>query len=219
MRNAIDWSYNLLDADEQILFRRLAVFAGGCTLEAVEACAARQGPANHHTGGAGLPGRQEPRATGGPVDGAPRFAMLETIRAYGRERLVTSGETAATQRAHTLYYLGLAEDAEPELLGREQRRWLARLEAEHDNLRAAPVLGRRAARGRACLAAEWVVTDSGSIMSYSEAREWLERQDNNPPAAQAQPMRCRHGGDHCQRCGRWACRAARQSAAPAQARC
>jgi len=134
---AIAWSYNLLHAGEQALFRRLAVFAGGASLEAVEAVC--------HTAGdvegdalewlAGLVDKSLLRREEGP-DGEPRVGMLETIRGYAREHLAASGEAEVTERAHAEYYVALAERAEPELTGPEQAVWLARLEREHDNLRA-----------------------------------------------------------------------------------
>jgi predicted ATPase/class 3 adenylate cyclase len=144
LRHAISWSYNLLEVDEQALFRRLAVFAAGCTLEAAEAvCQAVDVP----TAGVGqslevLDGVaslvdksllcQEEQASG-----EPRFRMLETIREYGLECLTASGEAPAIRRAHADYYLALVEEAEAALTGLEQATWLDRLEVEHDNLRAA----------------------------------------------------------------------------------
>ena len=144
LRQAIAWSYDLLEASEQALFRRLAVFVRGYTLEAAEAvCQAVDDPA----AGAGqalevLDGvaslvdksllRQQEQASG-----EPRFRMLETIREYGLECLTASGEEPAVRCAHADYYLVLAEAAEPALTGPEQATWLERLEAEHDNLRAA----------------------------------------------------------------------------------
>ena len=126
LRQAIAWSYDLLEASEQVLFRRLAVFARGCTLEAVEAvCQAVHDP----VAGPGqslevLDGvaslvdksllRQQEQASG-----EPRFRMLETIREYGLECLTASGEEPAVRRAHADYYLALAEAAEPALTGPE----------------------------------------------------------------------------------------------------
>jgi predicted ATPase/class 3 adenylate cyclase len=144
LRHAIAWSYDLLEGGEQVLFRRLAVFARGCTLEAVEAvCQAVHdsavGPEQSLEvldGVASLVDksllRQQEQASG-----EPRFRMLETIREYGLECLTASGEEPAVRRTHADYYLALAEAAEPALAGPAQTTWLERLEAEHDNLRAA----------------------------------------------------------------------------------
>jgi predicted ATPase/class 3 adenylate cyclase len=139
LRNTIEWSYNLLDEEEQRLFRRLSVFVGGCTLEAAEAiCSAL----DNDTDGAG----QVLDRVASLIDKSllqqtekeePRFMMLETIREYGLEALSASGEMEATRRAHANYYLRLSEEAEPQLGGPEQVAWLERLERERDNLRAA----------------------------------------------------------------------------------
>lgn len=137
LRNTIEWSYNLLDLQEQQLFRRLSVFIGGYTLEAVEAiCAAP-------IAGAGsildiltslldksLLHRKEQAAE-------PRFAMLETIREYGLEVLAASGEMEMVRQAHATYFLALAQKAVQALAGPEEAAWMERLEQEHDNLRAA----------------------------------------------------------------------------------
>ena len=131
MRATLDWSYGLLDAAAQILFAQLAVFVGGCTLPAAEAVCAAAGelPLTVLDGIVTLSDQSLLQLDLGP-DGTSRCTMLETIRAYARERLEASG-AAATRRAHAAYYLALAEDAEPKLHGAEQVGWLARLEAEH----------------------------------------------------------------------------------------
>ncbi len=171
LRATLDWSHALLDAGGQVLFRRLAVFVGGCTLEAAEAvCAddlqdgqpARDVRAAHE--GQPAHGQAARATTGGPsqvalgrevvldglaalVDthllrqeeapvGEARFLMLETIREYALGRLAASGEAETLRRRHAAYYLALAERAEPELEGPTQPGWLARLDREHDNLRA-----------------------------------------------------------------------------------
>jgi predicted ATPase/class 3 adenylate cyclase len=144
LRQAIAWSYDLLEAGEQALFRRLAVFVRGCTLEAVEvvcqavpAQAASPGPSLEVLDGmASLVDKSLLRQQE-QTSGEPRFGMLETIREYGLECLTASGEEPAISRAHADYYLVLAEVAEPALTGPDQTTWLGRLEAEHDNLRAA----------------------------------------------------------------------------------
>jgi predicted ATPase/class 3 adenylate cyclase/DNA-binding CsgD family transcriptional regulator len=140
LRKTIDWSYQLLDADEQRLFRRLSVFVGGCTLQAIEAlCAAldTQTPAVSVLDGAAslidksLLRQIEQEAA------EPHFVMLETIREYGREALEASGEADVTHQAHAAYYLALAEAAEQAWNGPQQAVWFGRLEQAHDNLRAA----------------------------------------------------------------------------------
>jgi predicted ATPase/DNA-binding CsgD family transcriptional regulator len=138
LRGTIAWSYELLENAEQKLFRRLAVFVGGCTLEAVDAvCKSGQDPdVDMLDSVARLVDksllRQETQA-----DGESRLLMLETIREYALERLEESGETEATQRKHATFFLALAEQAEPEFNGPKQAAWVERLEQERDNLRAA----------------------------------------------------------------------------------
>ena len=135
LRAAIDWSYDLLPEMERALFRRLAVFVGGCAHDAVAEICTHGLPLDPLDGVAALVEqsllRQEDNA------GEPRVGMLETIREYAWERLVGEGEEDATRRAHALYYLALAEAAEPALHDPAAGAWLARLEREHDNLRAA----------------------------------------------------------------------------------
>jgi predicted ATPase/DNA-binding CsgD family transcriptional regulator len=148
LRNTIAWSHDLLDAPEQLLFRRLAVLHGG-TLNAIEAICCVQG------GGPGATSTALPPLSLDPLDGVtslveksllrqdelddvqPRYVMLETLREYALERLAESGEADAVRRRHALYYLTLAEAAEQEWLGPRQAMWLARLRQDHDNLRAA----------------------------------------------------------------------------------
>jgi predicted ATPase/class 3 adenylate cyclase len=138
LRQAIAWSYDLLTEEEQAFFRRLAVFTGGCTLEAVEkVCAAAGGLGTDALDAvAALVDKSLLRQEEGPGED-PRFVMLETIREYGFECLKAAGEGESACHAHALYFLGLAEQAEAELTGPRQSLWLDRLESEHDNLRAA----------------------------------------------------------------------------------
>lgn len=152
LRNTIAWSYDLLEPEEQALFRRLAIFVGGCTLAAIEAVAKWEmgkedvrtvsSTWNVHPGASAvldlvdsLLAKSLLRRTEG-VDGEPRYTMLETIREYGLESLALTGELPGLRRWHAEHYLLLAVTAEPLLRGVEQARWLHRLEAEHDNLRA-----------------------------------------------------------------------------------
>jgi predicted ATPase/class 3 adenylate cyclase len=140
LRATIDWSYDLLGPAEQTLFARLAVFVGGCTLEAVEAIC---GEAGILTGLGMLIDnsllRQEEQA-----DGEPRFTMLESIRAYALERLEASGEADEVRQHHAEHFRSLAERIEEDQRTKPDVDWLA-LEREHDNFRAA--LGSLAAVG------------------------------------------------------------------------
>jgi predicted ATPase/DNA-binding XRE family transcriptional regulator len=138
MRGAVAWSYDLLDEDEQTLFRRLAVFVGGCTLSAVEAVCGRD---------AGATGDMLDRLESmvdksllrmaAPADDEPRFTMFETLREYGLEQLALAQEAEPIQRRHADYFLALAESAQAHLTGDDHTEWLARLELEHDNFRGA----------------------------------------------------------------------------------
>jgi predicted ATPase/class 3 adenylate cyclase len=139
LRNTIAWSYNLLDAEDQQLFRRLSVFVGGCTLEAIEAVCA--------VGENGSDAGQILDRVASLIDKSllqqteqegqePRLVMLETIREYGLEQMLVNGEMEAARQDHAEYYLRLSEQADPELVGTRQAMWLERLEREHENLRA-----------------------------------------------------------------------------------
>ncbi len=148
LHGAIAWSYELLDDQEKMLFRRLSVFAGGVTLEAAEAvcCAGSDMTMGVLDGIASLvdksllkavsPSPQDWGERGGP-NAEPRFTMLETIREYALERLMDSGEAEAIRRQHTQFFVRLAEVAEPRLRGGDQIAWMDRLETEHANLRGA----------------------------------------------------------------------------------
>ncbi len=134
LRSTIDWSHDLLTGDEQNLFRRLAVFVGGATLEVIETVCAIESDRNvletvESLVGKSLLQQQE-------TNGVPRFAMLETIREYAGDRLRSAGEEERMRERHRDAFLSLAEVAEPKLLGAEQAAWLQQLEGEHENLRA-----------------------------------------------------------------------------------
>ncbi len=138
LRHAIDWSHELLTDGERRLFRRLAVFAGSCTLEAAEAvCNPRQ-----DQGLSVLDGMSSlvDKSLIHEVDAAPdelRFAMLETVREYTLEQLDASGEHPVTRRAHAAYCLVLAEEGLGSITAAQRDEWLARCHREHDNHRAA----------------------------------------------------------------------------------
>jgi predicted ATPase/class 3 adenylate cyclase/DNA-binding CsgD family transcriptional regulator len=139
LRNTIAWSYHLLHADEQQLFRRLSIFVGGCTLEAIEAvhAAPHDGSGQVLEGVASLIDKSLLQQTE-QEGGEPRLVMLETIREYGQEVFAASGEVEVIQRAHAAYYLALVKDAahRPTHAGKG-RSWLEQLQREHENLRVA----------------------------------------------------------------------------------
>ncbi|WP_225845200.1 BTAD domain-containing putative transcriptional regulator [Streptomyces sp. HPF1205] len=153
LRAVVDWSWDLLHPAERVLLRRLAVFRGGCTLEAVESICADPGePVVAAAGPAAAgPGRIEAADAAALLaslvdkslvladltpDGG-RYRMLETIGEYAAERLEESGEREAVERRHIAYYREYARTADPRLRGAGQRVWFDRLEREHENLRAA----------------------------------------------------------------------------------
>lgn len=174
MRRAIDWSYDLLAADEQQLFRRLAAFAGGCTLEAAEAVGGvpKNCPINLLSGISSLVDKSLVQADVG-VD-ATRFTMLETVREYGLERLEAVGEAEAVRRALAAYFLALAT-VEPGIVGVARAEWLARLDAEHENIRAALTWARdrdEAETGLRLAAALWRFWFTRGHLR--EGRAWIE---------------------------------------------
>jgi len=138
LRATIAWSYQFLAHSEQQLFRCLSVFTGGCTLQAIETFAKNvsTGANTSLDGVSTLLENSLVRQVEQP-DGEPRLLLLETIREYGLECLAVTGELEAARAAHAAYYLALAEHAEPQLRGPEQARWMAHLEMEQENLRAA----------------------------------------------------------------------------------
>ena len=137
MRDTIAWSYDLLGPDEQRLFRRLAVFAGGCTLKAAGAVATEAGDLDALIGIVALVEHSLLRQVAGD-DAEPRYRMLETVREFALEQLAASGEDAATRDRQAAWCLALAEEAGSDHRpNRAQAAWLARLDAELDNLRAA----------------------------------------------------------------------------------
>lgn len=177
LRATIDWSYHLLDLSEQLLFGRLAVFAGSWSLEAAEAVAVAVGPLATTT----LDGVQALRhqhliQRQDDVGGEPRFALLETIREYALERLGERSEAQLAQQAHARHFLALAEAAVPALHGPQQIAWFDRLEVELPNLRVALSWFWEAGRGpellRLATALHWFWHVRGYV---AEGRAWLER--------------------------------------------
>jgi non-specific serine/threonine protein kinase len=137
MRDAIAWSYDLLDASEQTLFRRLAIFVGGFTLEGAAAvCGANRPGVEIFEGIASLLDKSLLRQVAHGAD-EPRFAMLETIREFGLEQMAASGEEAATRSAHAQYYRALARQSFVGVHGPEHALWMERSEVEHNDFRSA----------------------------------------------------------------------------------
>jgi predicted ATPase/class 3 adenylate cyclase len=137
LRGAIAWSYDLLDDGGKRLLDRLSVFASGCDLWSAEAIC---GPASE-IGGDILDGLtalvdQSLLKVDETTDGEPRFRLLDTIRAYAAERLEADGEVGLIRASHRIWYVALVEQAAGELSSKDQRRWLDRLELEHDDIRA-----------------------------------------------------------------------------------
>ncbi len=136
LRGTVDWSYGLLNAAEQTLFRRLSVFIGGCTLEAVEAVCDTKGDLGLDVldGMTSMVDKSLAQQVE-QVEGETRFVMLSTVREYAVERLTASDDESATRRAHAAYYLVLAEEGAEDAATHPE--WLDRFEVEHDNFRAA----------------------------------------------------------------------------------
>ena len=180
LRNTIEWSYQLLNAREQRLFRWLSVFVNGCTLQAAEAiCTGPDDEAGLMLDSvASLVDKSLLQRVEQTQEGSEdqRLLMLETIREYGLEALTANGEGDAARQAHAGYFLQLAEEAEPALKGPLLIDWLDRLEREHDNLRAALQWALEKGRGEIALrlgiALErfWVVRGI-----RNEGRAFLER--------------------------------------------
>ncbi len=144
LRSTIRWSYDLLDVDEQRLFRLLSVFVGGFTLDGAEAVFATVMEGTTESMTTALDGVDSlidksllQISEAGDEGSEPRISMLETIREFGRERLLEQGEMENARRSHAMWYLSLAEEAAQELQGSQQVKWLERLDAEHGNLQTA----------------------------------------------------------------------------------
>jgi predicted ATPase len=175
LRAALDWSYELLSDRERVLFRRLAVFAGGWTIEAAEAVCVGEGleaddvlEVLSHLVDKSLIAVTQDRTT--------RYRLLETARQYGMERLREVGEFETMRRRHAEYYLALAEEAEPHFRGAEQQVWLDRLEAEHDNLRAMLGYALESGQGEIGLRLAGAVSPFWSLRGYlSEGQDWLNK--------------------------------------------
>jgi predicted ATPase/class 3 adenylate cyclase len=176
LRAAIDWSYDLLDEPDRVLFRRAAVFVGGFAIESAEEVC--DFPATTALDVfAGLDSLTDKSLlTRGEVDGEPRLGMLETIREYALDQLGRTGDLAIARARHATHFVALAEAMAPGLMDRDQRRAVGRLLTEADNLRAA--LGwaleqpTADATARLLRALQWLWIPQGQL---SEAHEWARR--------------------------------------------
>ncbi|MFI9200661.1 AfsR/SARP family transcriptional regulator [Streptomyces sp. NPDC053048] len=216
LRAVVDWSWDLLDAPERAVLRRLSVFSGGCDLSAAEeVCAdgpAATGPAVTNTAVTDTPATDTP-VTDTPVTaydvagllgslvdkslvvaapaagGQMRYRLLETVGEYAGERLDEAGERAAVERLHLVTFRELARTADPLLRGPEQRAWLDRLELEHDNLRTAL---RRAVAARDEHEALCLVLSLGWFWQLrdhrADARHWAEAAAALGPDPFAEPI-------------------------------
>jgi non-specific serine/threonine protein kinase len=181
LRNTIAWSYDLLEPREQAFFRRLAVFVGGCGLDAAQAVC-EEAHVLDLVDSLVAKNLLRPVAAQGEV----RIAMLETIREFGLEQLAGTGELESMRRRHADYFLSLAEDAEMGLRGPQVGSCLERLKREHDNLRAALAWGLAtdseqnadiALRVASCMARFWYMAGHND-----EGRRWIARALANTPA-------------------------------------
>jgi non-specific serine/threonine protein kinase len=175
LRAAMDWSHDLLPKEEQILFRRLSVFAGGWTLEAAEAVCA----------GDGIEAVDVLDLLTRLVDkslvvveerrGEARYRFLETTRQYACGKMFAAGETERVRERHLSFFLGLAEQAEPKLKSHDQRVWCDRLQMDYNNLRVALALAVSSDTERAVRlmwSLHWFWLTQGNLV---EGREWLGR--------------------------------------------
>jgi predicted ATPase len=168
LRAAIDWSYDLLSAAEQKLFRRLSVFVGGCNLEGVEAvCDAKADLDLDLLDGMASMVDKSLAQQVEPAKGESRFVMLDTIREYALEKLEASGEQPLTKRAHAAYCLVLAEEDATEESGAQAVEWQERFALEHDNFRAG--LDWLTETGDA----EWGLRLGTALFRFWEIREYL----------------------------------------------
>jgi non-specific serine/threonine protein kinase len=196
MRNAIAWSYDLLDESEQNLFGRLSVFVGGFQLDAVEEICGllwEEGLPWTIDRAQSLDGsppvvtsvlerivsmveKSLLRQVGGPQDEQPRYQMLETVREYALERLRESAEEQAVRAAHATWILGVAERAYEHLYFSDLEQVLVRLDPEHDNVRAALAWSEVNGEVEISLRLAHAMSTYWSVRGYyPEGRGWLER--------------------------------------------
>jgi non-specific serine/threonine protein kinase len=191
LQAALAWSYDLLPAAPQALFRRFSVFSGGATLDAIDALQ-RNTPDTDTLDTVSALLDHSLLLFWGETTSEPRYRMLETIREYAGDLLTASAEQGAMERAHAVYFQALAEHADTGLRGPEQELWMERLDAEVDNLRAALRWSLRTV--------EWDVgCRLGGALWYfwflsgrmSEGRNWLDRLLAIPETTRAPAVRAK----------------------------
>ena len=177
LRALVDWSYDLLTADEQTLLRRLSVFAGGWTLAAAETVCSGDGIEEFAVLDLLTSLVDKSLVIYDSERDGDRYRFLETVRRYASDRLLEDREAETVQGQAASWFLALAEDAERQLKGPDQAAWLSRLEAEHDNLRASLAWFEQALSD-----AENCLRLAGSLWHFwmvrghlSEGRTWLNR--------------------------------------------
>ena len=176
LRGAIAWSYDLLDDGMKRLFARCAVFVGGANLDELESVCGPIGDIGREAidGLSELVDQSLLRQT--EVAGDPRFRMLVTIREFALERLDMSGERDELSLRHCAAYVELAERAQPELQGKDQRRWLDRIELEHDNFRAALEYAIAGRHGEEASRLSFALWRFWQVRGYlREGRAWADR--------------------------------------------
>jgi predicted ATPase/DNA-binding SARP family transcriptional activator len=203
---ALEWSHDLLDPVEQAAFRRLAVFAGAFELDAAEAVVADDDratadPAVNRAEVLDLVESLVAKSlvTVEPTGDELRYRLLETLRAFAAERLAREGDADRRHHAHLTHFAALAGRAEPELEGPRAEQWLDRLEADHDNLRAALTWAAESGRMVDGLAAAVALRTFWDVRGHlAEGRRWLERFEAAvcPPAGTAPAG---EGGELCLR--------------------
>jgi predicted ATPase/DNA-binding CsgD family transcriptional regulator len=194
LRATLEWSHDLLSEPERVLFRWLSVFVGGWTLEAAEEVCSGEGVDQYEVLEllSELVDKSLVVVEAGE-ERVPRFRMLEPVRQYSQERLQESGTAEQVRERHARHYLALAQEAEPELERADQVRWMDRLEAEHDNLRATLSWGLEGGevelglRLAVALRLFWV-----GRSDHREARRWyeegLKRGDSAPQQVRANAL-------------------------------
>jgi predicted ATPase/DNA-binding CsgD family transcriptional regulator len=176
LKGTLDWSHDLLSEPEKVLFRRLSVFAGGWSLKTAETVVSGNGVEEGEVLEllSGLVEKSLVLAEEHEGSGV-RYRMLEPVKQYAREKLEEGGESETVRRRHADFFLALAETARPELRGPEDKKWLERLEREHDNMRAALSFALEGEDAELALRLAGALGTFWHMHSHSEeGRKWLE---------------------------------------------